>query len=141
MSTTTKSSARKPSHKKGMSNRQKWKVTAYFLLALQIILSIVAVVVLGKSKMFPVLYLVFFFIILWLLLFIAYALMLLVKKRKGQKKSKFYLKRGLGVLISSLTMIACIMASSMVNKLNSTIEGVAISSEVVITDTVSVYVP
>ena len=44
-----------------MSNRQKWKVTAYFLLALQIILSIVAVVILGKSKMFPVLYLVFFF--------------------------------------------------------------------------------
>lgn len=141
MSTTTKSSARKPSPKKGMSNRQKWKVTAYFLLALQIILSIVAVVVLGKSKMFPVLYLVFFFIVLWLLLFMAYALMLLVKKRKGQKKSKFYMKRGLGVLISSLTMIACIMASSMVSKLNSTINGVAISSEVVITDTVSVYVP
>lgn len=141
MSTTTKSSARSAARQRAARNRRKWKMAAYFLLILQIVMSIVAVVFFGKSKMFPVLYLVFFFIILWLLLFIAYALMLLVRKRKGQKKSKFYFKRGLGLVVSCFTIIACIVATSMVGKLSSTLDGVALDSEVVITDTVSVYVP
>ncbi len=128
------------SNKKSSSKKKTWKIVSAVLLVLQLILSIVAVVELVASKMVPTAYLILFVILMWALFFVAFALLVLVRKKKGQKKSSFYAKRGLGTALSALTMICCILATYYVGKLDSTLGNLTIGGERIETETVSVYV-
>jgi LCP family protein required for cell wall assembly len=117
-----------------------WKRFAGILLTLQIILSIVALVEILLSKMLPTTYLLLFVVIIWLMLFLAFTLMILVRKRKGQTKKEFYLKRGLGASLSVFTIIGCFLVTYYIGILNTTIDNIT-QEEVVITNTIAVYVP
>ncbi len=132
--------------RKGSSNNNSkakaWKIFAYIMLAVQIVLSIVAMVQLISSKMIPTSYLLLFVIVVWVLLFLAFALMVLVRKRKGQPKKTFYLKRGLGTTLSVFTIIVCIVVVHYVSILNRTIDNISQDDNtVVIINTIAVYVP
>lgn len=141
MATKKGNSSRKGSSKNN-SKAKAWKFFAYIMLAVQIVLSIVALVELIVSKMMPTSYLLLFVIVVWVLLFLAFALMLLVRKRKGQPKKTFYMKRGLGTTLSAFTIIVCIVVVHYIGILNRTIGNISQDGgTVVITNTIAVYVP
>jgi LCP family protein required for cell wall assembly len=128
---------------KASNNKQKkkvWKIFAYILLAVQIVLSIVALVELLVSKMLPTTYLLLFVVVIWVLLFLAFTLMVLVRKRKGQSQKQFYLKRGLGTTLSVFTIVICMLITHYIGILNTTIGNIT-QDQVVITNTIAVYVP
>jgi LCP family protein required for cell wall assembly len=126
--------------KKKTKGKKAWKVFAYILLALQIVLSVLALIELLVSKMLPTTYLLLFVVIIWILLFLAFTLMVLVRKRKGQTKKQFYCKRGLGTGLSVFTIIVCLMITHYIGILNTTIDNIS-QEQVIITNTIAVYVP
>jgi LCP family protein required for cell wall assembly len=122
------------------SKKKAWRIFAYILLAVQIILSIVALVELLVSKMLPTTYLLLFVVVIWLMLFLAFTLMVLVRKRKGQPKKQLYLKRGLGTVLSAFTIIVCMLITHYIGILNTTIGNIT-QEKVIVTNTIAVYVP
>lgn len=132
------------SSKQGASKKnaksKAWKRFAYIMLAVQIVLSIAALVQLLMSKMVPTTYLLVFVVMVWVLLFLAFALMVLV--RKGQSARTFCMKRGLGTTLSAFMIIVCIIVVYYVGILNKTISNIAQDGDtIVITNTIAVYVP
>lgn len=128
---------KKQNNKKGKIS--PWKVFALFLLVVQVVLSIVAMVIIVQSKMLAPVYLLVLLVGMWLLLFLAFVLMMLTRKRKGQDKSVLYGKRGLGTTLSIFSIILCILITSYVGKLNQTLNKVTVD-QTVITNTIGVYV-
>ena len=105
---------------------KKWKIIAGIILIIQALISIGAV---GVA--------------IWLLTLVYYFFYSGVKKKKGKKlttkkkKRKLYTKRSIGCVISAVTMVSCVMASSMMWQVGDALANIA--DNVVVTDTVSVY--
>lgn len=83
-------------------------------------------------------------ILLWLVAVVYYFFYSGITKKKKktlskeQRKKRIYIKRTAGCTISALVMIVCVIASSMLVQAGNTLRKV--SDQVVMTDTVSVYV-
>lgn len=132
-----------------MENQQKknssWKKVAGVLLIIQLLLSLTVVGILAWLNVVPMRYLALLaLVLLWILTIVYYFFYSGVKKKKGRtlsaqkKKRKLYAKRSIGGVISAITMVFCIFISSMMVKAGGTLRSIA--DNVVMTDTVSVYV-
>lgn len=118
-------------------NRKRWTVIAGILLVLQVVASVVLLSIIVKINMLPLQYVFFITTILFLMFSSAY-LLLFAKKKKGKRKTGTYVKRGFGTVLSVLTLALCIVGTSVISKLDSTIG--SISGNESITETTAVYV-
>ena len=123
---------------------KKWKIIAGIILIIQALISIGAVGVAVWFNLLPTKYLTLIgLILIWLLTLVYYFFYSGVKKKKGKKlttkkkKRKLYTKRSIGCVISAVTMVLCVMASSMMWQVGDALANIA--DNVVVTDTVSVY--
>ena len=123
---------------------KKWKIFAGVMLVLQILFSAVLMAVVVWLDVLPTKYMLFVALILLWLLTIAYVFLYSkVKNKKGKKlsaqkrKRRLYTKRTIGCIVTSLTMVFCLIGSYMLIKAGDTLHNIA--DNVVVTDTVSVY--
>lgn len=123
----------------------KWKLIAGIILIIQTLVSIGAMGVVIWLNLLPTTYLALIGVILiWLLTIVYFFFYSGVRKKKGKKltakkkKRKLYTKRSVGCVISAITMVLCIVASSMMLQAGNALNDIA--DNVVVTDTVSVYV-
>lgn len=131
--------------KQSETKSKKWKITAGIILGIQAVISIITGGVIVWLNMLPTMYLVLIGLILaWLLTLVYYFFYSGVKKKKNKKltakkkKRKLYVKRSIGCTISAITMVLCVVASSMMLQAGDAIANIA--DNMVVTDTVSVYV-
>lgn len=124
---------------------KKWKVVAGIILSIQAVVSMIAMGIVVWLNLLPTSYLVLIGLILaWLLTVVYYFFYSGAKKKKGKrltakkKKRKLYIKRSIGSAVSVITIGLCIVASSMMLQAGNTLSNIA--DNVVVTDTVSVYV-
>lgn len=123
---------------------KKWKIIAGVILIIQALISIGELGVAVWFNLLPTKYLTLIgLILIWLLTLVYYFFYSGVKKKKGKKltakkkKRKLYTKRSIGCVISAVTMVLCVMASSMMWQVGDALANIA--DNVVVTDTVSVY--
>ena len=118
-------------------DRKRWMVVAGILLVLQVVASIVLLAIIVKINMLPLQYVVFITTVLFLLFSSGY-LFLFAKKKKGKSKTGTYIKRGFGTLISVFTIAICMIGTSVISKLDSTLGSIA-GNEVIV-QTTAIYV-
>ncbi len=130
-----------------MGNQQKksrWKIIAGVILILQLLFGIVTVGILVWLNLLPAIYLALTALILLFLLTVVYYFFYSgVKNKKGKltaqkKKRRIYWKRSIGCFLSALTVAFCSLSSVMLMQAGDTLN--QITNQVVVTDTVSVYV-
>lgn len=118
-------------------DRKKWKVVAGVLLVLQAVFGIFLLAMIVKINMLPTKFLLFIAAVLFLMFSCAY-LLLFARKKKKKKATGMYVKRGFGTFLSVFTTVICLLGTSVISKLDSTI-GSIVGKEVV-TETTAVYV-
>lgn len=130
---------------KQQKKKSSWKKVAGVILIIQLLLSLSVVGILAWLNVIPMKYLALLgLILLWILTVVYFFFYSGVKKKAGRKlsarkkKTKLYIKRSIGGTISVITMVFCILVSSMLLKAGGTLRNIA--DNVVMTDTVSVYV-
>ena len=122
-----------------MKSKKKWKLAAGALLIIQLTLSIVLMGVVVWLDILPNIYLALVGLILLFLLTVCYSLFYSgVRKNKKNRKRKLYIKRAIGCVISVVAMLICTVGSAMLLMAGDTLNDIA--DNVVVTDTVSVYV-
>ena len=118
-------------------DRKKWKVIAGVFLVLQAVFGIFLLAMIVKINMLPIEYMLFITILLFFMFTCSY-LLLFARKKKGKSKKVVYVKRGFGSVLSVLVMVVCLLGTSVISKLDLTIQN--ISGNDVITETTAVYV-
>lgn len=128
-----------------MKDKTNWKMIAAIILAVQLLAGTVTVAVVLWLNLLPAVYVVLISVVLlWLLTVVYYFFYSGISKKKRKKmdrqrkKQMIYIKRSAGCTISALVMVLCVVASSMLVQAGNTLRKV--SNQVVMTDTVSVYV-
>ena len=117
--------------------RKKWKAFAGIVLILQAVFGIFLLAMIVKINMLPIEYMLFITILLFFMFTCSY-LLLFARKKKGKSKKVVYVKRGFGSVLSVLVMVVCLLGTSVISKLDLTIQN--ISGNDVITETTAVYV-
>lgn len=125
--------------KKKLSGRA-WKLFAYTILAAQAILSLGALLVILRSNLLPIKYLVAVMVVLLLLFFLSDILMILSARQKRKNRNVTYAKRGLGTTLSVFSIVVSLMVITMLSRLMTTIGNVSGDNTIVVTETTSVYV-
>lgn len=116
----------------------KWIMFARVLLAIQAIMSIVIIVMVGKTKMLPIKFVVLITIVFLILEGLVFVLAYFRQNRRHPNKSSYF-KRGLGTFISVLVIIGCIFGTSVLGKFMGTIDSMT-GDKTVMEEKVGVYV-
>ena len=133
--TSAKNSDRSTRKKK----KSLWKKFALIVLAIQAVLSVAAMVVVFRLNMLPMGYVAAFGLLLALIFLLSDILMVLSRRRRNKTKSSLYIKRSMGLTLSSVTIILCLLIVNMLSTLIATLNGVSVET-IVITESTAVYV-
>lgn len=130
---------------KTKNDKANWKLIAGIILIVQLLFGIAVVAVVMWLNLLPALYVTLIAVVLlWLATVVYYFFYSGVAKKKKktlsreQRQKRIYIKRTAGCTISALVMVLCVVVSSMLVQAGNTLRKV--SDQVVMTDTVSVYV-
>lgn len=130
---------KKQKAQKRARNKKLWRIFSCIVLLAQLVTSGVAIVQISLSKMLPAVYMAVVVLFYLLSFLLVTAFLLLIRKRKGQKKKAFYMKRVLGCIISAFTIFISVFVSDVMGRLNTTINNITVD-QTVVTDMMAVYV-
>jgi LCP family protein required for cell wall assembly len=101
-----------------MSESEKdWKLVAGIVLVVQLLIEVIALIAIFWLNVLPALYTVLAVLVLIRLLEIVYHLFYQKGRDDYDGKTAFlYIRRGLGCVVSALTMVSCILLSTMMAK-------------------------
>lgn len=126
------------------ATKSRWKKIAVVILSVQALFAITTMAIIIKVDLLPTIYMVLTGAVLLFLLTLAYFFMYSGVKKKykktaaKKKKRKIYIKRSLGCVIAAFSVVVCSVGSYVFAKADDTMRNIA--DQVVMTDTVSVYV-
>lgn len=130
---------------KPKKEKRNWKVIAGVILLVQLLLGVAVVGVVIWVRLLPAVYVALIGVVLLWLATVSYYFFYsgIPKKKKKtltseKRKRRIYVKRTAGCTLSALVMALCVVASAMLVQAGNTLRRV--SNQVVMTDTVSVYV-
>lgn len=130
---------------KTKNEKKNWKVIAGVILLVQLLLGAAVVGLVIWIRLLPAVYVTLIGVVfLWLATVSYYFFYSGIPKKKRRaisaekKKKRIYAKRAAGCVLSALVTALCIVVSSMLVQAGNTLRKV--SNQVVMTDTVSVYV-
>lgn len=123
-------------------NKNRWKLAAGIILIVQLLVGIAASGIIIWLNLLPVVYVLLAILILFWLLTVVYFFFYSGIRKKNlsdkSKKTRIYIKRSAGCVISACVMAVCILVSTMLLKVGNTLN--IIAENTVTTDSVAAYV-